>query len=100
MFRIGQKVVCVNAGEPRWAKRRPKDAPPLHKGAIYTVSGRGRDGNGDRIIFLDELPAEGRTWIGYDPERFRPVVERKTDIGIFQEIARKASKPKRVPQHS
>jgi hypothetical protein len=82
MFHVGQKVVCVNA-----AKSYPTD--DLEYGHVYTI----------RSLVTEVLFQEGRAtgvklneikrssevdsdvfWV---LERFRPVVERKTDISIF-----------------
>jgi hypothetical protein len=80
MFYVGQKVVCVD----------DEDAPTLKLSAVYTVKairsrlGVNRDGTLTPGIFLQEvIPILG---IAYDPRRFRPAVERKTDISIFQKM--------------
>lgn len=71
MFRVGQKVVCVDA-QPQYSY----EPSPLTEGAIYTVA------FSDDImgVLLAELnpPAD---YISFNPIRFRPVVE--TDISIF-----------------
>lgn len=72
-FRVGQKVVCVDA---------MPCTTTLVENAIYTV---------DRIyplgIVVVEIPAPGNN--GFFFRRFRPVVERKTDISIFTEMLTK-----------
>lgn len=72
MFRIGQKVVCVDASD--FAESY------LVEGKIYTVislTGRFLPG----LILVDaEDPGGWAAW------RFRPVVERKTDIAIFTKM--------------
>lgn len=74
-FRIGQKVVCVNA-KPRPGTGWIFWGPPV-VGAIYTVAGHCVSRWGDVCITLSEMDGQ------YRAVRFRPVVERKTDIGIF-----------------
>jgi hypothetical protein len=92
-FRVGQKVVCVDAaGEAA-----------LELGSVYTISEilpptfcRWRGLKRYTIgLWFAELPVDDE--YGYAPERFRPVVERKTDISFAHEILRKASKPARGP---
>lgn len=83
LFRVGQKVVCVDAD----------GAPELTEGRVYTIReilppallpwrGEQRLAVG---ILLDEVqPPHPFTELA--PMRFRPAVERKTDISIFTEI--------------
>jgi hypothetical protein len=90
-FRIGQKVVCIDA---QCAAGFDWYGFPPTEGAVYTVAGFGRNPvYGHEVIKIAEL---GHPW-GYKPRRFRPVVERKTDISFAHEILRKASKPARAP---
>lgn len=84
MFRIGQRVICVNdRGEGRGALRR---------GEIYTVTALcppGPDGEpGLRIAEALSPPERFRYGSdkGWRVTRFRPIVERKTDISIFTEM--------------
>lgn len=78
-FRVGQKVVCVTATGAR----------NVREGEVYTVrwSGDfpGRSGLDGSIVtkgvILVEVEADG---LGFDARRFRPAVERKTDISIFK----------------
>lgn len=96
MFRVGQKVVCVDASS-RQGYSWHDDAPI--EGAVYTVSGNFVGADGTPIIHLIELrrSAEAVFWYGpetgYRASRFRPIVDRKTDISVFQEILRKVSSP-------
>lgn len=88
-FRVGQKVVCVNADRwPLWAKN--SCVLPVH-GRVYTVRDIWSFSKGP-VIYLDEIknPAccvndDSGALIepGFPALRFRPVVERKTDISIF-----------------
>jgi hypothetical protein len=96
-FRVGQKVVCVK--EPH--KANPRVTQPV-VGKVYTVRQTYLSWPDSKPgIVLDEIQngihrASGQEY-GFYASRFRPVVERKTDISIFTEILRKASKPARGP---
>lgn len=94
-FRIGQKVVCVDASV------HGPDSIRLCKGAIYTVGdidpARDRFDEIGLIVCEIEMKRHNGWSASFRASRFRPVVERKTDISIFTEILRKASKPARGP---
>ncbi len=75
-FRVGQKVVCVDAtGFERY----------IDKGAIYEITSI-------RWPYLSvtcrpaDLCDTAESARGYYHTRFRPVVERKTDISIFERM--------------
>ncbi len=79
-FRVGQKVVCVDA--KHIVHLRP--VVPLVEGAIYTVRGIWPSDNaGPEHLYLHEivndLAASGKER-AYKSDRFRPIVSRKTDI--------------------
>lgn len=102
-FHVGQKVVCMDADfsvlwhdSMSWSGHgyRPPQLPILDE--IYAIRGIRHFGwgNGEVTLaiylqeimnpigrFLNEM-AEQPFWIG----RFRPVIERKTDISIFTEM--------------
>jgi hypothetical protein len=81
-FYVGQKVVCVNAGWLLSENLNPVSAEmSLTEGRVYTVVKirRERGVAGVRLAEADAAPC----W-GFLAERFRPVVERKTDISIFK----------------
>ncbi len=88
-FRIGQKVICVDAD----------GAPMLAKGAVYTIKAIGPVGVcrwRDQImeiasIYLYETEPE-RRFDGFSPLRFRPAVDRKFDISVFTRMLRCKSK--------
>ncbi len=86
-FRVGQKVVCVDdipSPGKVWYTQKPT------VGHVYTVSGHGVGYYGDYpVIFVAEL---NNPLIGYRETRFRPIVERKTDISIFKAMLTPASK--------
>lgn len=86
-FRVGQKVVCVSddALESDGVKR-------LQKGRVYTVRkvqsdysspGWLRLGDGP-VLWVKEIETRGNGDHPYCASRFRPAVERKTDISIFK----------------
>jgi hypothetical protein len=80
-FRVGQKVVCVDASPGERSGERS-----LTKGAVYIVTGLPhRHG-----MFVCGAPTPNP--FGWDFSRFRPVVERKTDISIFKKMLRPVSK--------
>lgn len=87
-FRVGQKVVCVDVSNDDGKQWIGDDTPVV--GEIYTVSAVGLTERGKYGIQLVEL-RRPRRW-GYQARRFRPVVERKTDISIFTAML----KPERV----
>jgi hypothetical protein len=71
-FRVEQKVVCVDAGVGAM------DASLyLKQGGIYTVSIVRIDALGVLVLGLSGVVYHWRA------SRFRPAVERKTDISIF-----------------
>lgn len=80
MFRAGQKVVCVDAS----------GGPTLTEGAVYTIHriegpfpGRFRDQIGEMYgVFLYEVEPDPQFY-GFHPSRFRPAVDRPTDISVF-----------------
>ena len=115
-FRIGQKVICVN---DQWAGYGPKvrnDIPcPLKRGCVYVVDGYARpsyawesDGRKRSSCGLLIAGIPNYDWhgmginIGFDPRRFRPVVEPKakksTDITIFTDMLKTAPEKVRVLQ--
>jgi hypothetical protein len=72
-FRVGQKVVCIDATDCELS---------LSENAIYTITSIRHpylrvDCKPGLGIFGDEVAR------GYYSTRFRPIVERKTDISIF-----------------
>ena len=81
MFRVGQKVVCIN--DVDGDAKSPYGmgyANGLRKGEIYTVIA---------IRSSDCIDVDRITRGGWFADRFRPVVDRKTDISIFTEMLNK-----------
>ena len=83
-FHVGQRVVCVDA------TRIKNDAAPLNKGAIYTVRELECDEDEGYGLRLCEIVNRNHPTIGteisYYSRRFRPIVNRKTDISIFTKM--------------
>lgn len=88
-FRVGQKVVCINAPVYSLHPSRYKELPK--QGVVYTVRGY----RSSKSILLFEIVSgfgdDGRGEAGFYASRFRPVIERKTDITVFTEILRKTN---------
>ena len=89
MFRIGQKVVCVCTP----ADERPGEPP---NGSVSTVSNVYKSVDG-LCLELEEWPApeSSEHFPGWRASFFRPVIERKTNIGmaILEEIRKRESAP-------
>lgn len=86
-FHVGQKVVCVDADvtDGIWVEG---EAP--EKGRVYTVKGVHLNNRGEVVLHLHEIDRAdySKVWhrnhnLGYGAYRFRPVVERETDISLF-----------------
>ena len=81
-FYVGQKVVCVDAkASPGriWGADRPVE------GATYTIVGFSKSlYDGSETLCFEEIKNSSVVGLGYHARRFRPIVERKTDISIFK----------------
>ena len=89
MFRVGQKVVCVDGKFPI---SHPCD--PV-EGEIYTVSGVGPFNGFDCVtLFEVDPPIDFHPWL--KASRFRPIVSRPTSIEFAHEILRKATRTDEV----
>ena len=86
-FRVGQNVVCIDDSAGLVSGEMT-----LVKGRVYKVYAVYPDAKP-----LPEIVVDDGSWRGWLSRRFRPVVERKTDISFAHEILRKASKPARSP---
>lgn len=77
MFRIGQKVVCVrNDNVEHW----------LELNKVYTVEGVETYIGGVKLTEIGpHVDAEEYHWY-FINNRFRPLVERKTDISVFKAL--------------
>lgn len=87
MFYVGQKVVCVNAG---LAPETGAYAHSLEEGRVYTVAGIATSRKGNAAVSLAEASPVGARKVGYLASRFRPIVERKTDISCFTDMLKPA----------
>ena len=88
-FHVGQKVICVN-NEPH--EGRPwVPGEEVVVGQIYTIR-RVHFWRDHPVVWLEEVRraigsvAKWGPDCGYGQFRFRPAVERKTDISIFTQI--------------
>jgi hypothetical protein len=97
-FRTGQKVVYVGAKISIWRQIERALHPYVtpQKDVVYTVANTYATPCGVLMIELLELPSPADDYwsAGFNSCVFRPVVDRKTDIGFAHEILRKASKTK------
>lgn len=94
-FRVGQKVVCMDAATPRLASIVRwifGMGWPLVSGAAYTVERLAVVFN-QEVVVLVEVKNAALLEGAFRRNRFRPVVERKTDISVFTEILRKHTAP-------
>jgi hypothetical protein len=95
MFHIGQPVVCIDADPPPSLSDDCYSAVchPV-RGGIYTIRGfvcpeAYRLTQTPGLVFEELINApigytEGMFEPSFNPRRFRPLVERKTDISLFQ----------------
>lgn len=99
MFRVGQKVVFIGGRDGwrhRWEKFwHPYASPQI--GAIYTIANMYTSSQGFLNLELVEFPSPAtKHWAaGFRAERFRPVVERKTDISTFTKMLTRKRSSKR-----
>lgn len=82
MFRVGQKVVCVDDGLGILGNIPVNGLPIV--GEIYTISNIGTTQYGG--LGVNVIECEHDQPAGWRASRFRPIVERKTDIAIFTEM--------------
>ncbi|MGR9130800.1 hypothetical protein [Rhizobium leguminosarum] len=101
-FHVGQRVVFVDDSgieNPRIIGNKYGFTFPT-KGSVYTVRGLVTSSfTGENLLLLEEIDnreaADASGWLkepGTESYRFRPVIERKTSIEIFQAMLN----PKRV----
>jgi hypothetical protein len=94
-FRVGQKVVCVDDASRSFRIIDP-NFQRASLGCIYTVSASQVDPwSGVAALMLAELPTHSasgiETW--HQAKRFRPLVERKTDISVFTKMLTDTREP-------
>lgn len=99
MFYIGQKVVCVNDSEREFLQPNTvyvKRPWLLVKGKVYTISELINLPNRMPGLLLEEIPDRNcPIEPGYARERFKPVIEKKTDISIFKAMLNKTPQQNR-----
>lgn len=87
-FHVGQKVICINADPKAFIKETWWNDPTfcLEKDAIYTIRQIIPDhqhfNKKATAIRVYEIDRSMPFWA----ERFRPLVERKTDISVFEKL--------------
>lgn len=90
-FVVGQKVVLVHDFDPGVRASAPGDGITLPQmGVVYTIREIGLYCD-EPIVWLNEIVNEPHFYIdifdvaeqGFGATRFRPVVEKKTDISVF-----------------
>lgn len=94
-FHVGQRVVCIDGS----GLRRSYGEIGPETGAVYTVREVGDPPEWPRTcLLLVEIVNEPHNYThgfcegGFDARRFRPLVERKTSIEIFQRMLTPKSK--------
>lgn len=98
-FYVGQKVVCVDADPGSYDSKgvtASSDMDGLAHGRVYTIRAAGVDPFWrEPALWLDEVVRPIRVVsheVGFGAFRFRPVVERETDISIFRAMLNPAKK--------
>lgn len=87
-FRVGQKVVCIRGSHDRADHVRLAGAQHVFESTIYTIRDLVLSNPHHRpAVLLEEvvnpLSLIWGTEYCFDITRFRPLIERKTDISIF-----------------
>jgi hypothetical protein len=95
MFRIGQKVVCV---KDNWKNAFPEETMPRRR-QVLTVRTVSDDGFLRFVEIVNPVLhyGEGEFECEFDRKKFRRIVEKKTDISVFEEILRRAPVGSRLP---
>ena len=99
-FHVGQKVVLVDDEPRQYGVTRERalslGATYPKKGPVYTIREVYVSNLGTPAVLLEEIENVQtsislgfKCEIGFDADRFRPVVERKTDISIFTSMLNK-----------
>lgn len=99
-FHVGQRVVCIDPHKSTWHRKSFLGIPyikwssELNEGSVYTVQevfvGTEYFSN-VRSVGLKLKEVVNYDNSGFRASRFRPVVERKTDISIFTDMLKKQS---------
>jgi hypothetical protein len=93
MFRAGQRVT------PKRDVTNETGMPAPSAGEVVTVSRtfKTRCGNPQIELFEYPAPATDKVYAGFNAMAFELVVEKKTDISVFEEILRRAPVGSRLP---
>jgi hypothetical protein len=93
MFRIGQKVT------PKRDVTNETGMPAPSVGEVVTVTKTFRTKCGNPQIEIAEYPSPGtdEVYPGFNARAFEIVVEKKTDISVFEEILRRETVDDRAP---
>jgi hypothetical protein len=101
MFRVGQKVACIETWHLN-GKGNGDERGPV-KGSAYTIrqigvglSPKNPSGVHVRLVEIENPTRryrEGVYEVCFGAWRFRPIVERATDISVFTEILRRETLP-------
>lgn len=99
MFFVGQKVVCVNDDTEEFKTPGHKWTCRgfiLKKGEIYTIRSLETGIDNHPTMKLVEVADRSERDKGYRRERFRPLVEKKTDISLFKSMLNGSLKEKKA----
>lgn len=108
MWYVGQKVVCVydnvipgEGGSASLGSWFPGEE--VHKDQIYTVRSYHTDTRTNHKVFHlfeverhESLRKKHGEFIGYGVRRFRPLLDKKTDISVFTDILKSVKEPEYV----
>ena len=105
MFRVGQKVVCVEGGAHGSSECEDAIVPAV--GSIYPIRDiRTNPRTGEPNFHLHEIRnglvlsvVDGLGEPYFASTRFRPIVSRPTSIEFAHEILRSVSAPTKEPAH-
>jgi hypothetical protein len=92
-FYVGQRVECIDDGWRRpnpWVTRFPKKSEIFTIREIFISKDDGRT----QCLRLDEIQCgvcRLGNEVGFEASSFRPIVERKTDISIFESLLNPAN---------
>lgn len=87
-FQVGQRVVCVHEG--RWFHWSTPSVGPK-RGDICTIARITPLDSDTYLWFSDSFPGAA-----FQHRGFRPLVERKTDISVFQRILDRCNESKKL----
>lgn len=86
MFQVGQKVECIRGD---WHRRLSGEAQPV-RGGVYTIRWVGMADNTVWLLFHEIINPTPEPWfaaIDCDTRpNFRPLIERKTSIEVFERM--------------